>query len=110
MPVGKRRKNGRTQWCADYTDSAGRRVQKFRPTKELADEVHAQGVLQSRQKTTPGLPTTPGTYRTSKDACESDGVRVSDSRLVTGESRASTSASARVVALPRRVGWGAEGP
>src|SRR6266704_3807356 len=58
MPVGKRRKNGRTQWCADYTDSAGRRVQKFRPTKELADEVHAQGVLQSRQKTTPGLPTT----------------------------------------------------
>ena len=38
MPVGRRIKNGKTQWCASYVDSAGHRVQKFRATRELAME------------------------------------------------------------------------
>src|SRR2546428_11914613 len=58
MPVGKRKKNGRVQWCADYVDSSGHRVQKFFPTKELAEDAFGEGVKLSRQKTMPDLPTT----------------------------------------------------
>ena len=45
-------------WCADYIDGSGNRVQKFRATKEEADDVHSEGVKLSRQKIDPELPTT----------------------------------------------------
>ena len=51
-------KNGRRQWVADYTGSEGKRVQKFFPTKEEAQDHFADGVRLSRQRTTPDLPPT----------------------------------------------------
>ncbi|HLY36854.1 MAG TPA: hypothetical protein VKU61_02385 [Candidatus Binatia bacterium] len=58
MPIAKRWKNGRWQWCADYRDSNDRRVQKFFTTKEQAEEHFAHGVIDGQQKTTCDLPTT----------------------------------------------------
>ena len=58
MPIAKRRKNGRHQWCADYKDSSERRVQKFFPTKEQAEDHFAKAVVAAQQKTTCDLPTT----------------------------------------------------
>ena len=58
MPISRRRKNKRLQWCADYEDHSGKRVQKYFPTKEAAEEHFGKAVLASQQKTTPDLPTT----------------------------------------------------
>ena len=58
MPIGKRWKNKRWQWCADYEDHSGKRVQRFFRTRDLAEEQFAKAVLASQQKTTPDLPTT----------------------------------------------------
>ena len=55
MPVAKRKKNGRTQWVADYQDSGGHRRQKFFATKEAAEQHFAKAVLTARTRTASAL-------------------------------------------------------
>jgi integrase len=51
-------KHGKAAYRIEYIGSDGKRVQKYRPTKEQADDLLARAIVESRQPTQSDLPST----------------------------------------------------